>query len=248
MSMNDYGSLNTVSKVYFALATAYRRVNEVPAACAALSQSLHYYLRALATEPHTPSYERAVSLNDAEDEGLKEVRAQFGCEAHSLTQVRFDDSGVPVARPSAPLSLTEVRFDDSGIPAAQPSAPASAGSVAASFQKLLPSLTSMGDYASLNTVSKVYFALATAYQGVNDGPAACAALSRSLHYYRLALAQEPHTPSYERAAAVGDHEDDGIRQVRSQFGCGGTPSRSPVQHVSPRGGMPLSLTEPHFGR
>jgi tetratricopeptide (TPR) repeat protein len=227
VSLDDYASLNTVSKVYFALATAYKRMNDAPAACAALSQSLDYYLRALAKEPHTPSYERAVSLNDAEDEGLKEVRARFGCES---TQVRFDDSGIPVAQPSAPLSLTEVRFDDSGIPVAR------------------ASLASMDDYGSLSTVSEVYFALATAYKRVNQVPAACAALSRSLDYYRLALAKEPHTPSYERAAAVSDHEDDGIREVRSQFGCAGTPSRSPAQYVSPRGGMPLSFTGSHFGR
>jgi len=120
-ALDGYRFLNSVSKMYFVLATAYRGVNEAPAACAALSQSLDYYRRALAKEPHTPSYERAVSLNDAEDEGLREVRAQFGCgTALSLTEVHFDDSGIPVARPSF-LSLTEVRFDDSGIPVARPS-------------------------------------------------------------------------------------------------------------------------------
>jgi len=65
----------------------------------------------------------------------------------------------------------------------------------------------------------VYLALATAYKSVNDGLAACAALSRSLDYYRLALANEPHTPSYEWAAEASDYEDDGMREVRSQFGC-----------------------------
>ena len=122
IARNDYRSLDIASKAYFALATAYRGVNDAPAACAALSQSLDYYRRALAKEPHTPSYERAVSLNDAEDEGLREVRAQFGCgTAPSLTEVHFDDSGIPVAQPSS-LSLTEVRFDDSGIPVARLSA------------------------------------------------------------------------------------------------------------------------------
>jgi hypothetical protein len=119
MSRDDYGSLNTVSQVYFVLATAYKRVDEAPAACAALSQSLDYYRRALAKEPHTPSYERAVSPNDAEDDGQRAVRAQFDCPALSLTEARFDDSGIPVTRPFGP---------------------ASAGGVAASFEKVLPSL------------------------------------------------------------------------------------------------------------
>jgi hypothetical protein len=73
-SVQDYWS---ASKVSFQLASARSRMNEMPAACGALSQSLDYYRKAVAKDTHTPLYEFGSGLGD--DEGMQEVRTRFGC-------------------------------------------------------------------------------------------------------------------------------------------------------------------------
>ena len=50
-SVQDYW---TASKVSFQLASARSRLNEMPAACEALSQSLDYYRKAVANDTDTP--------------------------------------------------------------------------------------------------------------------------------------------------------------------------------------------------
>ena len=73
-SVQDYWS---ASKVSFQLASARSRLNEMPAACEALSQSLDYYRKAVAQDTDTPFYEFSFALEG--DEGMREVRARFGC-------------------------------------------------------------------------------------------------------------------------------------------------------------------------
>jgi ABC-type Fe2+-enterobactin transport system substrate-binding protein len=68
----DYRS---ASKLYFQLATARTRMHETSAACAALTQSLAYYRKAIAQETGTVEY---VS-DQGDDEGMQEIRAKFGC-------------------------------------------------------------------------------------------------------------------------------------------------------------------------
>jgi hypothetical protein len=96
---------------------------------------------------------------------------------------------------------------------------ASADEVTAPFESTVASLAERSDYTSLNSLSKLYFVLATAQRDVNDLRGACATLSQSLAYYRQALANEPHTPSYERAVAMDGPEDAAMREVRMRFGC-----------------------------
>ena len=71
----------SASKVYFQVAIARNRLNEAQAACAALSQSLAYYRAALAKDNLSLVYfgDMASDGTDGGD-GMKEVRAKFGCE------------------------------------------------------------------------------------------------------------------------------------------------------------------------
>ncbi|MGC2518370.1 MAG: hypothetical protein WA373_04605 [Burkholderiales bacterium] len=71
------GDDRSASKVYLLLATARSRINETPAACAALAQSLYHYRKALARDTGA-SLEEIASDSD-EDDGLAEVRAKFSC-------------------------------------------------------------------------------------------------------------------------------------------------------------------------
>jgi hypothetical protein len=102
-----------------------------------------------------------------------------------------------------------------------------------SFESTVASLAERSDYESLNSLSKIYLALANAHKTSNDMRTACAALSQSLEYYREAMANEPHTPSYERAVSLDDREDSGMREVRAQFGCS-LPDGTPLQHAARR--------------
>jgi hypothetical protein len=71
------GEDRSASKVYLLLATARSRINETPAACAALAQSLYLYRKALARDTGAPLEELA--SNGSEDDGMVEVRSKFGC-------------------------------------------------------------------------------------------------------------------------------------------------------------------------
>ena len=73
-SAGDYWS---ASKVSFQLASARNRLSEIPAACVALSQSLDYYRKAVAKDTDTPLEEFSFASED--DEGMRDVRARFGC-------------------------------------------------------------------------------------------------------------------------------------------------------------------------
>ena len=74
VSSEDYRS---ASNTAFLLATARSRLDQTAAACAALSQSLEYYRKALAKETGMP--EERVSRIDDHSDGMAEVRAKFGC-------------------------------------------------------------------------------------------------------------------------------------------------------------------------
>ncbi len=75
-SLESSGDYLTASRLYFHLATARSRLNETGAACAALSQSLAYYRKALAKDTGSPLHE--VSSGDDGD-GMQEIRSKFGC-------------------------------------------------------------------------------------------------------------------------------------------------------------------------
>ncbi|HUL93710.1 MAG TPA: hypothetical protein VLV56_15315 [Burkholderiales bacterium] len=70
----DYWS---ASKISLQLANERNRLNEGPAACQALAESLDYYRMALAKETNTPLSAFGTGLGD--DEGMRDIRARFGC-------------------------------------------------------------------------------------------------------------------------------------------------------------------------
>ena len=59
------------------LANELNRHHETLAACASLAKSLEYYRLALAKETDTPISQLGKDLGD--DEGMREIRARFGC-------------------------------------------------------------------------------------------------------------------------------------------------------------------------
>jgi hypothetical protein len=75
-SAQDYWS---ASKSSIQLANEHIRHNETAAACEALAKSLDYYRMALAKETNTSRSEFGTGLGD--DEGMREIRARFGCPA-----------------------------------------------------------------------------------------------------------------------------------------------------------------------
>jgi len=72
------GDYRTASRLYLDLANARSRDHESGSACAALSQSLENYRKALASEAGVPFREVAADIRD-EDEGMQEIRSRFGC-------------------------------------------------------------------------------------------------------------------------------------------------------------------------
>ena len=74
ISAEDY---RAASNTAFLLATARSRLDQAVAACAALSQSLEYYRKALAKETGMPE-ERGADIDD-NSSGMADVRAKFGC-------------------------------------------------------------------------------------------------------------------------------------------------------------------------
>jgi hypothetical protein len=102
-----------------------------------------------------------------------------------------------------------------GFAAIEPSSAVSQGKFS-NPERTLPSLTSAQDYWS---ASKTSFQLANERSRNNDSAAACAALARSLDYYRMALAKETNTPRSEFGSGLGD--DEGMSEIRAKFGCTG---------------------------
>jgi hypothetical protein len=66
------------SKAYFALATARSQLNQTAEACAALSQSLDYYRKAVGEEAQ-PSFQQASFDKSNEGDAMTEVLSRFGC-------------------------------------------------------------------------------------------------------------------------------------------------------------------------
>lgn len=75
VSSHDYRSASATA---LRLASARSRLGETAAACAALSQSLEYYRKALTAETGV-SEAAASSVND-DSSGMAAVRARFGCK------------------------------------------------------------------------------------------------------------------------------------------------------------------------
>jgi hypothetical protein len=73
VSAQDYRS---ASNTAFLLATARSRLEQTSAACAALSQSLEYYRKAIAEETGEPQLGFGI---DDHGDGMTMVRAKFGC-------------------------------------------------------------------------------------------------------------------------------------------------------------------------
>ncbi len=91
------------------------------------------------------------------------------------------------------------------------------------IEQALPSLVLAGDYW---TASKVSFQLAGARSRLKETRAACTALSKSLDYYRKAVATDTDIPLYEFGSDSGD--DEGMLEVRSMFGCAKPDSSDPL--------------------
>jgi len=88
------------------------------------------------------------------------------------------------------------------------------GQIALSLEKAIPTLVSSQDYRS---ASNTAFLLATARYRLDENGAACAALSQSLEYYRMAIAKE--TGERMRGALGIEDASDGMAVVRAKFGC-----------------------------
>ena len=73
-SSADYRSASATA---FLLAAVRNRLGQTQASCAALSQSLEYYRKALANEIGVP--ESAISGIHDDSDGMAEVRARYGC-------------------------------------------------------------------------------------------------------------------------------------------------------------------------
>jgi hypothetical protein len=71
----------SASKMYFQLAIAHNRLSDNGAACAALSQSLAYYRAALKKDHLSLTYFGDMASDGTDNsDGMKEVRAKFGCD------------------------------------------------------------------------------------------------------------------------------------------------------------------------
>src|SRR5438445_10075339 len=88
---------------------------------------------------------------------------------------------------------------------------------ASSYEKALPPLIASQDYWS---ASRAYFQLAVARGRLNETHAACAALSKSLDYYRQALVKDNLSLDYfGETASDGSEDSEGMSEVRSRLGC-----------------------------
>lgn len=100
--------------------------------------------------------------------------------------------------------------------AIEPSSAGSQGNLSDALEQALPSLASAQDYWS---ASKISLQLANERNRLNETRAACEALAKSLDYYRMALAKETDTPLRQFGTGLGD--DEGMREIRTRFGCRG---------------------------
>lgn len=100
--------------------------------------------------------------------------------------------------------------------AIEPSSADSRGNLSYALEQAVPSLAMAQDYWS---ASRLSLQLAHERNRLHETPAACDALAKSLDYYRMALAKETRTSLSEFGAGLGD--DDGMREIRTRFGCAG---------------------------
>jgi hypothetical protein len=97
-------------------------------------------------------------------------------------------------------------------------------SAVSALEKALPPLVASRDYWS---ASKAYFQLGVARGRLNETHAACAALSKSQDYYRLALVKDKLSLDYfGEMASDGSDDSERMQEARSRIGCGGTQSAS----------------------
>ena len=90
-------------------------------------------------------------------------------------------------------------------------------SAVSTLEEALPPLIASQDYWS---ASKAYFQLAVARGRLNETRAACAALSKSLDYYRQALVRDNLSLEYfGEMASDGSEGSEGMLEVRSRLGC-----------------------------
>jgi len=100
--------------------------------------------------------------------------------------------------------------------AIEPSSADSQGNLSDTLKGALPSLSFAQDYWS---ASKISLQLANERDRLNETRAACEALAKSLDYYRMAPAKETDTPIRQFGMGLGD--DQGMREIRTKFGCRG---------------------------
>ena len=90
-------------------------------------------------------------------------------------------------------------------------------SAVSSLEKALPPLIASQDYWS---ASRAYFQLAVARGRLNENHAACAALSKSVDYYRQALVKDKLSLDYfGEMASDGSEDSEGTQEVSSRLGC-----------------------------
>jgi len=90
-------------------------------------------------------------------------------------------------------------------------------SAVSSLEKALPPFIASQDYWS---ASKAYFQLAVARGRLNETRAGCAALSKSVDYYRQALVKDKLSLDYfGDMASDGSDDSEGMLEVSSRLGC-----------------------------
>ena len=90
-------------------------------------------------------------------------------------------------------------------------------SAVSTLEKALPPLVASQDYWS---ASRAYFQLAVARGRLNETRAACAALSKSLDYYRQALVRDKLSLDYfGEMASDGSEDSETMLEARSRLGC-----------------------------
>jgi hypothetical protein len=72
------GDYWTASNVAFLLANARSRLDQTPAACKALSQSLEYYKKALYNDTGIKEMDMGTTINE-DSSGMADIRSRFGC-------------------------------------------------------------------------------------------------------------------------------------------------------------------------
>src|SRR5579859_4420155 len=124
------------------------------------------------------------------DDGAAFSRLTFVSRPQHSLELNFQEETMYRFMRSLRLMAVCVMF---AVPAVVPASSGAAqsqtglGQVALSLEKAIPALVSSRDYRS---ASNTAFLLATARYRLDENGAACAALSQSLEYYRMAITKE----------------------------------------------------------